>query len=361
MVVENDALREQGGARCYAFGTMLLVVFGAGASYDSVPHRPPDGPQGRPHRPPLANQLFEDRPLFVDAMSRFPQCQPVIPDLRNVSATLGVEKVLSRLELEAAEYPERHKQLAAIKYYLHYVLWECERHWREQHNGITCYKTLLDQIEKWRYPAGERVCLVTFNYDTMLEEALREFFHLKLQHLDHYLFEHAGYTLIKLHGSTNWGREVTTPFAPGTVPTTHLIIESAAQLQISGRYRIVNSFPMLVEDGYVLFPALAIPVEMKDSFECPDYHVKSLRGVLPEVTKILTIGWRATEADFLQMLRSPLPKLRNLMIVSGGHKWAQETYWNLGGGGRALPAPTLAAGGFTELIRSREVEAFLRV
>jgi len=339
---------------------MLLVVFGAGASYDSVPHRPVDPPQWQPYRPPLANQLFDDRPLFVDAMRRFPQCQPVIPDLRNVSATAGVEQVLSRFESEAEGYPERHKQLAAIKYYLHYALWECERHWREEHNGITCYKSLLDQIEKWRHRAEERVCLVTFNYDTMLEEALREFFRLKLQHLDHYLLEHAGYVLIKLHGSVNWGREVSTSFAPGTVPTTDLLIESAARLQISSRYRIVNSFPMLVEGGQVLFPALAIPVESKDSFECPDYHVKALRDSLSDVTKILTIGWRAKEADFLKMVQTLGPRPRQLMIISGSETYAKETHQNLAGQGMGLSKLVLGQGGFSQLIRSRQVETFLQ-
>ena len=339
---------------------MLLVVFGAGASYDSVPHRPADPPQRQPYRPPLANQLFDDRPLFVDAMRRFPQCQPVIPDLRNVSATAGVEQVLSRFESEAEGYPERHKQLAAIKYYLHYALWECQQYWRSEHNGITCYKTLLDQIEKWRYRAKERVCLVTFNYDTMLEEALREFFHLKLGHLDHYLFEHDGYTIIKLHGSLNWGRELDTTFVPGTVPTTDLIIESAAQLQISTRYRIVNSHPMLVQDGHVLFPALAIPVENKDSFECPDYHVKALRDSLSDVNKILTIGWRAKEADFLEMLQTLGPRPRRLMIISGSQTYAKETYQNLAGQGMGFSMPILGEGGFSQLIRSRQVETFLQ-
>jgi hypothetical protein len=339
---------------------MLLVVFGAGASYDSVPHRPVDPPQWQPYRPPLANQLFEDRPLFVEAMSRFPQCQPVIPDLRNVSPTVGVEQVLSRFESEATSYPERHKQLAAIKYYLRYALLECQRLWGLEHKGITCYKTLLDQIEKWRCVTGERVCLVTFNYDTMLEEALREFFHLELQHLDHYLFEHVGYMLIKLHGSVNWGREVASSFAPGTVPTTHLLIENAAKLKISKQYRLINSSEMLVEEGHVVFPALAIPVESKDSFECPDYHVKALHDSLLEVTKILTIGWRAREADFLEMLQTLGPRPRQLMVVSGNERCAQETHRNLAGRGMGLTKLVLGNGGFTELIRSREVETFLK-
>lgn len=56
---------------------MLLVIFGAGASYDSVPHIPPPPNPGdyiheredvaKNDRPPLPNQLFEDRREFVTA------------------------------------------------------------------------------------------------------------------------------------------------------------------------------------------------------------------------------------------------------------------------------------------------------
>ena len=40
--------------------TMLMVVFGAGASYDSVPAHPVGVED---IRPPLAKDLFQDRPI----------------------------------------------------------------------------------------------------------------------------------------------------------------------------------------------------------------------------------------------------------------------------------------------------------
>jgi hypothetical protein len=67
---------------------VLLVVFGAGASYDSDPDHPPPAPAGghlltiENHRPPLANRLFDNRPQFLTAMESFPECMPLIPRLR---------------------------------------------------------------------------------------------------------------------------------------------------------------------------------------------------------------------------------------------------------------------------------------
>jgi hypothetical protein len=70
---------------------MLMVIFGAGASYDSCPTYPPGtavpaSPDSlnHYHRPPLAIELFEDRPVFAEAIEHyFPECQPIVPRLRS--------------------------------------------------------------------------------------------------------------------------------------------------------------------------------------------------------------------------------------------------------------------------------------
>ncbi len=103
---------------------MLMVIFGAGASFDSVPHRPPGMSfHEREYRPPPANELFGDRPQFASAMEQFPKCLALIPHLRK--AGISVEQELEKLQTEAEEDPERHRQLAAIRYYLHFLLWDC--------------------------------------------------------------------------------------------------------------------------------------------------------------------------------------------------------------------------------------------
>lgn len=38
----------------------------------------------------------------------------------------------------------------------------------------------------------------------------------------------------------------------------------------------------------------------------PTDHINKLEYLLPQVRKVLVIGWRATEADFLNMLESRL-------------------------------------------------------
>jgi hypothetical protein len=91
---------------------MLLVIFGAGASYDSVQQmRPPNVPLSaqRPiprqypaheeARPPLANQLFDTRDIFAKAMGQFPDCKALVPLLRRPD--VSIERELARFQKQA--------------------------------------------------------------------------------------------------------------------------------------------------------------------------------------------------------------------------------------------------------------------
>src|SRR5205809_4000964 len=114
---------------------MLMVIFGAGASYDSDPtRRAPVAPQGPEHvansdRPPLANELFDNRPQFAEALGSLPDCRPIVPFLRG---TTNIEQQLERLQQEVTEppaYAARHRQLSAVRWYLQVALSACDERW----------------------------------------------------------------------------------------------------------------------------------------------------------------------------------------------------------------------------------------
>jgi hypothetical protein len=264
---------------------VLLVIFGAGASFDSVHAYQPNSilPAVRTHavvpsyendRPPLANQLFDNRPEFVRAMARFPACLPLIPTLQKPGVI--VERELARIRGQAEHYPPAHKELASILYYLHFAIWECQSRWRGRHSGITNYAALLRELDRWRLSSNKKVCLVTFNYDTMLDEELKRLNGREMRNMSDYAQEN--YTLIKLHGSINWGREVDGLVAPIGSYSVNALIDAAGQLQISNRYRVVEQYPMvqIPNEPRIVFPALSIPVANKDEFSCPEAHVQLL-------------------------------------------------------------------------------------
>jgi hypothetical protein len=309
---------------------MLMVIFGAGASYDSVPHFAPKKSSYEENRPPLANELFDDRPAFVNIMTRFPAMLPLVSRLRG---GVQVEHQLARFLDDAKTYPLRHQQLAAIRYYLHVMLWDLTGSWFNHHKGITNYGDFLDEIERWRCQSGEQVCFVTFNYDLMLDQAMQAVLGFQVNDITSYINQ-GKYTLIKLHGSVNWGRIIDGDL-PKTIGSHDYLIHKASELKLSDHYSLVTSAPMLRDPTQSLvFPALAIPIAKKDAFECPMQHIEVLASVLPKVTKLITIGWRATEEEFINMLRMRLTGLRaqqiDLLIVSGDKSGADETFKNLG-------------------------------
>lgn len=296
-------------------------------------------------------------------MGRFPQCLPIVPWLRHLNGK-PLERELERLQDEGKEYAERYKQIAAVRYYLHFMLWNCDQAWMSQTvKGITNHKTLLDQIQRWRRE-GEKVCIVTFNYDRILESAL-SVVGVQIKSLAHYI-SHDTYKVIKVHGSVNWGREVDTPLEIARVEPRNVwglaneMITRAADLKISQRYRLCTQLSIAMEGQANVFPAIAIPVENKNDFECPEEHLTELESFIPTVSKMLLIGWRATDAPFLDLLRKRLSGPVRGMIVAGSQQEAVDI------GGRLCQRNILRqdfetfGSGFTNFVIQRKGDSFLK-
>jgi hypothetical protein len=363
---------------------VLLVVFGAGASYDSFqlfPGPPPcdNGPLTPKEicweeRPPLANQLFDSRPIFVDLMEKFKEVQALVPLLRQPG--ISIEKQLAEFQEQARTYPPAQRELNAIRFYLRSALWDCQDRWRSRHRGVTNFATLLREIDRWRLTVSEPVCFVTFNYDTMLEEAMAPVLRFNVRDMNSYIAL-SEYKLFKLHGSINWGRELkgiahpgnATPFAYENL----LDIVGPDSPYLTNRYRICNRVMSPAPDRVVVFPAISIPVENKDEFSCPPDHVTALEGLLPHVTKMITIGWRATEDKFLKMLLDSMEVtvegIRNpilLLVVTGSKTGAEQTVANLAAYGVNQdifqdPDRVRVTNGFTGLINNpNTLRDFLR-
>ena len=315
------------------------------------------------HRPPLANELFENRPLFARTVDRFPECRPVVPRLRNLGER-SIEAVLEEIQAEAETFPRAKQELAAVRCYLHRVMTETEKEWQEVARHVTNYLTLLREIER-TYPK-EPVCLVTFNYDTLLEDALLHF-GLHIDGMSDYTQRHPFYRVFKLHGSVTWARQV----EPDVVsksddPDTTLrhLIQRVTELRITDHYVFSGDRRMGLVQGMLAFPAIAIPVETKRGFECPLSQLEQLAALLPKVSKVLVIGWRATEAHFLNMLGNQLTGLRrgvNLHVVAANDGEAEDVKVRIC---RALlnnppTRPSVDPGGFTDFILSGRVAQFL--
>ncbi len=288
---------------------MLMVIFGAGASYDSR-----EVGYASTWRPPLASELFDVR-RWGDFLEQYHQVAALIPDLEKPG--VDVEGLLEKYQNDAKEeYPKLRVSLIAIRYYLQSMLSNCENYWLRETKGITNYSPLVMQID--RFVKGEKV-LVSFNYDTLLERALTSTVTVRFATLSDYIS--SDYKVIKPHGSVDWWHRVDFPEFPAqrSLPADDRIpavIDRAQDLKINPAFELqlpTRAIPF----GTPIIPALSIPVATKSEYECPDDHQRVLAQSFQNVTKVLVIGWRATENRFLRSFAQGIGRNRpHFLVVS---------------------------------------------
>jgi hypothetical protein len=320
----------------------------------------------------LADELF--KPRFQHITEKYRQVKPVIPRLLSGS----VEQKLQALSQEADHFPERLKQLAAVKFYLHDVIWECDTKWKGLSHGITNYVGLLDEVERWRWALVKKgtpvegILLVTFNYDTLLEEAVGKYpVEIKIDAINKYISNF--YKVIKPHGSINWAHEVNVSLEDlfELSEAGHLLQEDVAgelierinELIVQPSVSMADEYPTTWWQGSgfsrVLFPALSIPVESKSQYECPENHIKELTKHLPHVNNVITIGWRATELEFLKLLAAETSSEVKAIIVSSGKESAERQITRMQKTGIRWEFLPSDANGFSHFVGGSHATKFL--
>ena len=233
---------------------MLLVVLGAGASYDSLDTE--DVPQQGidfSWRPPLTSELFDIRKhTFGPILASWADCLPLAQRLRRaVREGVPLEEEMQRVEDDESGHPLGQRQLMALRMYLQEMLWESGHRWAAEASGATHYVELVDRLRKWSIKTGERVSFVTFNYDAMLDRAagLDAYDVAWSDSLDRYL-DDPKFMIFKLHGSVNWGHRISFATASNmfSADSRRYVVENA------------STFLPLVTGEYVLLHALTQPV-----------------------------------------------------------------------------------------------------
>jgi hypothetical protein len=204
------------------FGAVLMVVFGAGASYDSLAEYPPlsfntfqqltmPHFHNEPRRPPLAAQLFQHE-RFSDFFAKYPECLSLFPQLDRIARTGGLEQRLAELVGDSQDDAVVRQQMIALRHYIRDVIAWSVSEWEAITRGATNYAELLGRIDYWRRRTSpnQQVALVTFNYDVMLDQsAVTTLPYLRsgFRGMGDYVTGDA-YKLLKVHGSTDWLRLV---------------------------------------------------------------------------------------------------------------------------------------------------------
>lgn len=308
---------------------MLMVVFGAGASYDSVDIGKAGDFLRHEFRPPLTKEIFAARDSFGEAIDKFPAIRSLVSDLRG---NADLEPALELLATRAEATPFLLKGLLALRYYLREILTECGREWFRDAHGVTNYHRFLVKIREWQHQTGSPVCFVTFNYDTFLEQAVADVYpEWHIASMREYI-NRRDCILIKPHGSVSWGhvtelKDASGPRMPPDAKSRELIAQaSRVTRELVDEYSMMKEGWNYSEDGRLAIPAIAVPVQNKSEFECPTEHLSALQEAVHETSALLTIGWRGTEKHFLRLWTENAPLLASMpaLVVTTGRQSAGQ-------------------------------------
>jgi hypothetical protein len=358
---------------------VLLVVLGAGASYDYARDHPPAPPGGRDilnFRPPLTDALVNSGELSRSVLNDVPDraASALVGALRGRPASVSLEQWLDQ-KIGDPE-GDNARELLALRLYLQILLGKCSEEGLEEVSGVTNQAVLVRSIDGWRRSQSKPrpVLYVTFNYDSILDRALVTHFRWQPRSLEAYV-DRDEFKLFKLHGSWNW-KQVTGVRCeydiPEKVPVAELrraLLDNArsfpgrlGEIVLSGGNQYAHRFG----DGphRLALPALAIPFGTKATFMCHPGHHAELSRLLPGVDHMLSIGWKGGEPHFLEMLKG-IQGNATLRVVDPGDKTdlrrspLRET---LRSGGvpisDEIPGPAQEEVGFTDFIGS-QLDAYL--
>ena len=266
----------------------LLVILGAGASYDAYESDP---------CPPLTDKLFDED--HHAGFSRFEN----VEGLRGT--ILSRVKRGSTLETVLREFNENpqediRRQVFDLPIYLKNLLAQFDG------RAASRYDDLITLIQE----RGISVTFVTLNYDMLLDSAIERKYDTTISSFDRYTSATESWQYVKFHGSVNWGYRTSIPSPEHTLDGSRVgdylrILHNYGTPFDYDRSRLeLLEFPQWWQSGDALiYPALALPTDQKGPFVCPTDHVEVLRETLRSDPAVLVIGNQGLDTALMDILR----------------------------------------------------------
>ncbi len=308
--------------------TPLVVLVGAGASYDCTSNPPSEtfDPLAASWRPPLVRGLFSDQ--FSKTLAEYPLVQMAASEInaamRAADATgqsIAVEQFIRERYRDSSHESDR-KKFASIPWYLQEIIYEAGKSYTRNpdHLGLLVSAAL-------RLP---EVVFVTLNYDTILDRRLTAFD--QIASMGGYVAEHRPWSLIKPHGSVNWGREIDASEGWATSD----IYRGSRVPRLTGETRYLDPESTLQElrlgPGWH-FPALSVPLGAPDEIVCPDDHIEFLKRRLANCDgriHLLVAGYSGLDDEVLRIFKELGVTAVTGRIVVNGEEEAFQVRSRLG-------------------------------
>jgi hypothetical protein len=260
------------------------------------------------------------------------------------------------LEEEWREYRNIYNsQLTArhinIQFYLQKLFSAISQNIVENHSRNNLYSLFANKLQKYTAKKpDERIAMVSFNYDTILDHFIENHFGITYDSLTDYVdWNKNKIVLFKPHGSCNWGWPFRNDRINGNTQETianalyeskiepwriyyHFLgdvkdmvarntwgYETLFNNKRKGRLTINKNLIEKVNSGTdnVYFPALLIPYRDKDEFVMPFDHYESMEHSFSQIEELYLIGWKGNEDLFNRMLSlRKSDNLKKIIIVN---------------------------------------------
>jgi hypothetical protein len=288
--------------------------------------------------PPLTQELVEPRALYGTILRRYRSALPVVSQLRDALAsgggTLSLEQALATYGQRGN--PEIALHLMGFRFYLRDLTIACSEYAESAEFGgpLTHYTRLVTRLHNWAYGGDREACFVSFNYDLLLDRACEAVWGLDPFNLDSYCANER-VSLLKPHGSAAWARRIINNGDPIDIrPEQYFDVVTRYMRQWPNDFakhldnNVIgdrNAIPQEYLAGqrvHVAVPELALPIIGKPNSLLPPTQRERLASLARRITRVLTIGWRAAEDDFMQSLADVLdPNYKLLCVMGGGNAY----------------------------------------
>jgi len=293
---------------------MITVIFGAGASHGCI-----DEETSRKaswvHQPPISQSLFSEDYLGRQQMYK-------IKDLAHSLNTHAyhensIEEVLDEIYLQKG----RVKEMIGVRFYLEDLFSEISRNFLN--NRASHFTSLIRHLEDFAKEIP--VTFATFNYDTLLEQAMASVIpSYKFVQMDDYLSPNGRYKLVKLHGSCNWRYSLSEPLKIRAQFFKKNNKEKRFEFALNDiDFNKLSNENIFVCNDHDLDsdyspPAISLPITSKDtsSFVCPKSMLDHLGSALEKTSYLIVIGWKGQEKHFNRTYLKLLPPNALITIVT---------------------------------------------
>ncbi len=325
-----------------------MFVFGAAASSHCV-----FGDNGKTFKqsqlnPPTGNDIFDER--YDSFISKYPAARISTPLFE--SKNKDVEECL---EAEWQEYktfynPQVANRHINLQYYMQDLFTEVSKEVTSKHYRNNLYSLLINKLQKHiSSNSAERIALVSFNYDTILDDFTSQIFQAPYTNMGDYInWNERNILLFKPHGSCNWGWKFKSKMLHNNTKDTiadslynqkiepyqiyfqmlgeldEVIAQNSWGLEWAidknnkGRFTINKNLLQIIPkiSNDVFLPALLLPYRDKDEMVMPYDHFMAMEHCMRNIEELYLIGWKGNEDLFNCLLQRHSSKLKKIIIVN---------------------------------------------